>query len=65
MKQECLCLSIVNSYGKLLCGTKEKTIIELDLSEIFNSLNIQHDYKKFHFMDNELNYEKDLSKILF
>jgi WD40 repeat protein len=58
-KQESLCLAIVNSYGKMLSGTKDKTIMEFDLTEILGSLNIPHDYKKFHFVDDGINYEKD------
>jgi WD40 repeat protein len=61
-KQESLCLAIVNSYGKMLSGTRDKTIMEFDLTEILGSLNIPHDYKKFHFVDDGINYEKDECK---
>jgi WD40 repeat protein len=62
LKHHCLCFAIVESYGKLLCGTKDKTIIEFDLTEILGSLNISHDYQKFHFKGDGVNYQKDESK---
>ncbi len=62
LKHHCLCFAIVESYGKLLCGTKDRTIVEFDLMEILGSLNISHDYQKFHFKGDGVNYEKDESK---
>jgi len=45
-KQECICLNIVESYGKMIFGTKEKIIWEFDLIEIIGESNIQSHYKQ-------------------
>jgi len=62
IKKECTCLAIVDSYGKLLCGSKDKTIEEVDLAELLDNLGIKHTYQKFPFMNDSANYivtEKD------
>lgn len=62
VKKDCTCLAIVESYGKLLCGSKDKTILEVDLAELLDNLNISHTYQKFPFMNDSANYiitEKD------
>lgn len=45
-KQECLCFNIVESYGKMICGTTEKIIWELDLAENLGDANIRRHYKQ-------------------
>ncbi len=55
-KEDLGCLTLVNSYGKILCGTKQKTIIEFDLAEILDSLNYSHKYTKFPFINEKSNY---------
>jgi len=55
-KENLCCGAIMNSYGKLLCGTKEKSIIEFDLSEILDTLHVKHDLTKFPFMSHQENY---------
>ena len=62
IKKDCTCLAIVDSYGKLLCGSKDKTIVEVDLAELLDNLGIKHSYQKFPFMNDSANYietEKD------
>ena len=55
--------SIIKSYGKLLCGTKEKTILEIDLAETLDSIGYKHDYEKYPFLKNPVNYEENMEKI--
>lgn len=55
-KEYLCCSTIVNSYGKVLCGTKQKTIIEFDLAEILDSLKFNHSYTKFPFIKEKSNY---------
>lgn len=55
-KTDLCCTTIVNSYGKILCGTQQKTIIEIDLAEILDSLTCNHEYTKFPFMNEKSNY---------
>jgi len=55
-KKECLCIGIVESYGKILFGTKDKTIIELDMGEILDSIGIKHGYNKAPFMNEDPNF---------
>ena len=59
LKQEVICLALVEAYGKLLCGTRDKTIIEIDLATILEELKISHNYQKFHFLSDKINYEID------
>ena len=53
---EVTCLACVESYGKLLCGTKEKMIVEIDLAEQLDSIKYPHIYEKYPFLKNEVNY---------
>jgi WD40 repeat protein len=46
IKQESLCLNVVEAYGKIVYGTKEKSIIEQHLSEILNDVYVGKDYMK-------------------
>ena len=55
-KEDLCCTTIVNSYGKVLCGTKQKTIIEFDLAEVLDSLGFSHNYSKFPFINEKSNY---------
>ena len=57
VKSGCTCLSLSNAYGVILYGTNEFTIQKIDLSDIMDSINQEHHYKKYHFMDDEKNYE--------
>ena len=62
-EQETMCLAVVESYGKLLLGTKEKMIVEVDLAEQLNNINYPHSYEKYPFLKNEINYmENDKDK---
>lgn len=58
-KKECLCIGIVESYGKILFGTKDRTIVELDMAEILDSIGIKHGYSKAPFMNEDPNFETD------
>lgn len=62
-EQEVTCLAVVESYGKLICGTKDKTITEIDLAEVLDSINYKHDYEKYPFLKNPINYVPDPSDI--
>ena len=55
-ENEVTCLACVESYGKLLCGTKEKMIVEIDLAEQLDSIHYPHNYEKYPFLKNEINY---------
>lgn len=55
-KKECLCIGIVESYGKILFGTKDRTIVELDMAEILDSIGVKHGYSKAPFMNEDPNY---------
>ena len=56
---EVTCLACDESYGKLLCGTKQKMIMEIDLAEQLNSIKFKHNYEKYAFLKNSLNYKED------
>jgi WD40 repeat protein len=65
LKKECLCVSFVEAYGKLLFGTKDKSVIELDLNEILESVNYKHSYKRTSPLDYEINYTKEPGNLIF
>jgi len=56
---ETTCLACDESYGKLLCGTKQKMIMEIDLAEQLNSIGFKHNYEKYSFLKNAANYKED------
>ena len=56
---EVTCLACDESYGKLLCGTKQKMIMEIDLAEQLNSIDFKHNYEKYAFLKNSVNYKED------
>ena len=56
---ETTCLACDESYGKLLCGTKQKIIMEIDLAEQLNSIGYKHTYEKYSFLKNSANYKED------
>ncbi len=56
---ETTCLACDESYGKLLCGTKQKIIMEIDLAEQLNSIGFKHSYEKYSFLKNAANYKED------
>ena len=56
---ETTCLACDESYGKLLCGTKQKMIMEIDLAEQLNSIGFKHSYEKYSFLKNSANYKED------
>lgn len=58
-KKESLCIALVESYGKLLFGTKDRTIVELDIAEILDSIGIKHEYNKTPFMMEDENKETE------
>ena len=54
---EITCLSCLESYGKLLCGTKQKTIIEINLNDELAKAGYKEIYDKYPFTKNKVNYE--------
>ena len=52
------CLSCLESYGKLLCGTKQKMIIEINLNEELAKAGYKEIYDKYPFTKNKANYEE-------
>ena len=58
-ENETTCLACDESYGKLLCGTKQKIIMEIDLAEQLNSIGFKHTYEKYSFLKNSNNYKED------
>ena len=58
-ENETTCLACDESYGKLLCGTKQKIIMEIDLAEQLNSIGYKHNYEKYSFLKNSANYKED------
>ena len=52
------CLSCLESYGKLLCGTKQKMIIEITLNEELAKAGYKEIYDKYPFTKNKINYEE-------
>ena len=57
--KEVTCLACDESYGKLLCGTVEKVIMEIDLAEELNAIGFKHSYEKYAFLKNSVNYKED------
>ena len=57
--KEVTCLACDENYGKLLCGTKEKIIMEIDLAEELKDVEIKHSYEKYAFLKNSANYQED------
>ena len=58
-ENEVICLACDESYGKLLCGTKQKKIMEIDLAEELNAIGFKHSYEKYAFLKNAENYKED------
>ena len=58
-ENEVICLACDESYGKLLCGTKQKIIMEIDLADELNSIGFKHSYEKYAFLKNAENYKED------
>ena len=56
---ETICLNCLECYGKLLCGTREKMIIDISLNEELKNAGYKAIYDKFSFMKNKANYEND------
>ena len=53
------CLSCLESYGKLLCGTKQKMIIEINLNDELAKAGYKEIYDKYPFTKNKANYEEN------
>ena len=53
------CLSCLESYGKLLCGTKQKMIIEINLNDELAKAGYKEIYDKYPFTKNKSNYEEN------
>ena len=51
------CISCLEGYGKLLCGTKQKMIIEINLNEELMKAGYKEVYDKYPFTKNKANYE--------
>ena len=58
-ENEITCLACDENYGKLLCGTKQKIIMEIDLAEQLNEIKFKHGYEKYAFLKNSANYKED------
>ena len=56
---EITCLACDESYGKLLCGTKEKIIMEIDIMEELKSVKLENNYERYGFLKNPENYKED------
>ena len=56
---EMTCLSCLEAYGKLLCGTKQKMIIEVNLNDELKKAGYKEIYDKYPFTKNKANYEGD------
>ena len=56
---EVTCLAFDENYGKLLCGTKQKSIIEIDLTKELDSTEFKPSYEKYAFLKNSANYKED------
>ena len=52
-------MNCLESYGKLLCGTKQKMIIEINLNDILKKAGYKEIYDKYPFVKNKANYEGD------
>ena len=53
------CIACLESYGKLLCGTKQKMIIEITLNEELSLAGYNEIYDKYPFTKNKANYEEN------
>jgi WD40 repeat protein len=51
INKEITCMTFVDYYGKLLCGTVDSIVTEKDLGEIFNTVGINHNFSKFPFLN--------------
>ena len=56
---EITCLCCLESYGKLLCGTDQKMIIEVNLNEELKKAGYEEVFEKYPFIKNKSNYEGD------
>ena len=56
---EVMCLACDESYGKLLCGTREKIIMEIDIAEEMQKVGYKHSYERYAFLKNSINYKED------
>jgi WD40 repeat protein len=57
-ENEITCLSCLESYGKLLCGTKQKMIIEINLNDELAKAGYRQVFDKYPFTKNKANYEE-------
>ena len=55
---EVMCLACDENYGKLLCGTREKIIMEIDIVEELKSI-LEKNYERYEFLKNSANYKED------
>ena len=53
------CISCLEGYGKLLCGTKQKMIIEINLNKELSKAGYKEVFNKYPFTKNKANYEGD------
>ena len=58
-EQEVSCLGVIESYGKLVCGTKDRTILEINLVEVLDGIGYKHEYEKYPFLKNPESYIED------
>jgi len=55
---EITCICCLESYGKLLCGSKQKMIIEINLNSELSKAGYNEIYDKYPFTKNKANYEE-------
>ena len=55
---EITCICCLESYGKLLCGSKQKMIIEINLNTELSKAGYNEIYDKYPFTKNKANYEE-------
>ena len=59
------CICCLEGYGKLLCGTKQKMINEINLNDILKKSGYPESYDKYPFTKNKENYaENELDKYI-
>ena len=56
---EITCMNCLESYGKLICGTKQKMILEINLNDVLEKAGYKEIYDKYPFTKNKENYEED------
>ena len=53
------CINFLEAYGKIIIGTKDKTIIDIEIKGILDELKIPNNYNKNPFLTSKVNVELD------